>query len=366
MNLSGWAIRQDQRILLLLFGGIGDVLLFTPALEALAKEFPGIPIDAVVRNNGGERVLKYNPHIDQIIIYDKISSNRMVQKFNLLKRIQSHRYTISITHCVDFDYKTGLLALLSGAKKRIGPDIRLHSLFYNLKVPMFKDQHFIHRNYLLVRKAGVKQPPDEALRFFLDREERAFAKQYMDYSGLNPSDILIGIHPGGGGWRKSRRWPKENFYELILRLMKEPQVKILLLGGPSEREMLNEIKKEIGPDILVTNDQLTLGEFGALIQRCHLFVCNDGGPLQIAVAVGTPVIVMVGPTNEQAFAPVGRQHTMIRKPLPCSPCIDYYNYQSDACSELTCLKSISVSEMFNIIMDKVNDPEILRRDPVHG
>lgn len=53
MNHSGLATHHDQRILLLLYGGIGDVLLFTPALEALANEFPGIAIDAFVINNAG-------------------------------------------------------------------------------------------------------------------------------------------------------------------------------------------------------------------------------------------------------------------------------------------------------------------------
>ena len=362
--MSRWTFHHEHRILLLLFGGVGDVLLFTPALEALAKEFPGIPIDAVVRNNGGERILKFNPHINQLIIYNWISQNRTVQKFNLLKRIIKGKYTISITHCVDFDYKTGLVALLSGAKKRIGPDIRPHSLFYNLKVPMPEDQHFVHRNYLLVRKAGVKQPLDETLQFFLGREEKTYAEQFMDHSGIKPSHILIGIHPGGGLWRTSRRWPKENFRELILRLINQPHIKILLMGGPSEREMVNEMENEIGPPILVADKQLTLGEFGALIQRCHLFVCNDGGPLQMAAAVGTPTMVVVGPTNIKAFAPLGGQHTIIRKPLPCSPCIDYYNYQSDACSELTCLKTISVLEVFNTIMDKVNNLDMLCRHPV--
>jgi ADP-heptose:LPS heptosyltransferase len=271
----------------------------------------------------------------------------------------------SITHCVDFDYKTGLLALLSGAKKRIGLNIRRHGIFYNQKVPMPSDLHLIHRNYDLVKKAGVKQPLSELPRFYLDSEERISAQRYMEHHHIIPSDFIVGIHPGGGLWRKARRWPKENFIELINRLIQEPGLKILLLGGPDEKSLVDEIFKETHPGVVFSNAP-TLGEFGALMEQCNLFLCNDGGLLHIAGAVGTPTIALFGPTDHRVFAPIGKQHLVIRKNLPCSPCIDIYNYQSDACHEITCLKFISVSEVFNIIMDKVNDPDILRRDSVHG
>ena len=72
-----------KRILLFLFGGIGDVLLFTPALEALGKEFPEAYIDAVVRSNGSSRVLKYNPYINDIIAYNRNSANQTSEALRL-------------------------------------------------------------------------------------------------------------------------------------------------------------------------------------------------------------------------------------------------------------------------------------------
>ena len=365
MNSNGWTIRQDQRILLLLLGGIGDILLFTPALEALAKEFPGVPIDAVIRNNGGKRVLKYNPHIDQMIIYHRDQSNRKVQQLKLIREIIKRRYKVSITHGVDSHYKTGLLALLSGAKKRIGLSVGRRGIFYNQKVQIPSGLHLMHRNYVLVKQAGVQQPLDEIPRFYLDSEERLFAHQFMEQHHIIPSDFIVGIHPGGGLWRQGRRWPKENFIELINRLKQERRPKIFLLGGPDEKSLLNEIFEETQPGVVFSDNLPTLGEFGALMEQFNLFLSNDSGLLHIAEAMGTPTIALFGPTDYRLFAPIGKQHLALRKDLPCSPCIDINNSQSDACQDLTCLKSISVSEVFDAIMDRVNHPDILRRDPVH-
>ncbi len=104
---------RNKKILLLLFGGIGDVLLFTPALEALRKEFPEARIDAIVRNNGGARVLKYNPYINNIIVYNRNSIKRTSERLKLFRQVFGQKYDISITISCDFDYKTGLIALLS-------------------------------------------------------------------------------------------------------------------------------------------------------------------------------------------------------------------------------------------------------------
>lgn len=344
---------RHKKILLLLFGGIGDVLLFTPALEALGKEFPQAHIDVVVRNNGGARVLKYNPYIDDIIVYNRNSIKRTSERLELLRRALRQKYTTSITFCVDFSYKMGLFALLSGANRRIGPNIRHNGIFYNVKVPMPSNQHFIYRNYALAKKAGVRQPLNETLRFYLDNEERAFAQQFLQYNHLKSEDKIIGIHPGCGSWRQARRWPKDKFIKLINVLVKEQGIKVVLMGGPDEKQLVDEILKETSAQIIVANNQMTLGQFAALIERCHLLLCNDGGSLQLAAAVGTPTVAIVGFTDPAVFAPIGSQHVIIKNNLTCSPCIDYYDYSSDACKEQTCIISITVSQVMDVINKKI-------------
>jgi lipopolysaccharide heptosyltransferase II len=346
---------KDQRILLLLFGGIGDVLLFTPALEALDREFPEVPIDAVVRNDVGARILKNNPNINEIIIYNKKTDNPLIEKLKLIWTVRKKKYSTTITICVDFDYKTGLLSFLSGAAKRIGPDIRYHSIFYNVKVPMPNNQHFIYRNYELVKMAGVKQPLNEAARFYMDQKEREFARLFVESNNIKPTDRIIGIHPGCSPWRLARRWSEDNYVKLIDILMKEPDTKIMLMGGQDEKHIINEISAKVGTDVVTVNNQLSLGQFGALIECCHLFICNDGGPVQLANAIDTATVTVVGPTNPKAFAPLGKEHVVVRNDFHCSPCIDYYDYKSVGCKEQVCIKSVTVSQVMEVISEKLKE-----------
>jgi ADP-heptose:LPS heptosyltransferase len=344
---------KHKKILLFLSGGIGDVLCFTPALEALGKEFSEAQIDAIVRNNGSERVLKYNPYINNILVYKRNNINQKAERINLLRRILGQKYTTSITFCVDFSYKTGLAALLSGASRRIGPKIGHQGIFYNVKVHMPDNKHFIYRNYDLVKNAGVNRPLNLNLRFYLDDQERTFTKNFLQSKHIKSAHKIVGVHPGGGTWRKIRRWPKDKYIKVINCIVKEQGIKVVLMGGPDEKQLVNEILKETSNQVIAANNNLTLGQFAALVGRCDLFLGNDGGPLQIASAMGTPTVGIVGFTDPAVFAPIGSKHVIVRKKLPCSPCIDYYDYNSDACEEQTCMKEINVSQLIDVIKKKV-------------
>ncbi len=347
---------KSERILLLLFGGIGDILLFTPALDVLRREFPKARIDAVIRKDGCIRVLENNTFLNNIIVYDRHTKTTFLERIRLLRQIRKNKYDTTITFCVDFDYKTGLLSFLSGASTRIGPDIRSHGAFYNEKVPMIHSQHFVYRNFDLVKKAGVKQPLNEALKFHLDRKERLFAQQFFKLNNLDSAKKVIGIHPGCGLWRDERRWPKNKFIELINLLSEDPEKKIILMGGFEEKQLVEEILEKTGPEIITSGNSMSLGEFAAIVELCDLFFCNDGGPMNVAVAIGTPTVSIFGPTNYMATEPIGNQHIIINNRLQCSPCIDIYNYKSRACKDLTCLKSISVSKVIEEINKKLKIP----------
>ena len=87
-------------------------------------------------------------------------------------------------------------------------------------------------------------------------------------------------------------------------------------------------------------------QVAALIEQCDLLVCNDSGLMHAAVAVGTPVVAIYGPTDIRRTAPLGGQHTVIRHELPCSPCFKLEgDEQVHACSHHDCLMTITVDEV---------------------
>ncbi len=332
------------------------MLQITPGLNALRRAFPGAVIDALVRNSPCARVLKYNPDIDEVLVYDKAGGSRIREVLRLYASTVRKRYTMSITHCVDFDYKTGLFALLCGIRGRIGPGVRRHGLFYTTRVPMSSRRHCLDRNFALVTAAaGPIRPGEDGPRFYLDEEERAFARGFLEKRGIGPRDEILGVHPGGGPWRKVRRWPKERYTELIAALAESPDRRVVVFGGPDERTLVNDILEATSARAIPANEPMTLGQFCALIQRCRLFICNDGGPLQLAAAVGAPTIAIVGPTDPAAFAPRGEQHVVVAASHHCRPCIDYYDYSSDGCKEIACMTAITAAEVLHVIHDHLRE-----------
>ncbi len=86
----------------------------------------------------------------------------------------------------------------------------------------------------------------------------------------------------------------------------------------------------------------------ALLQLCRLVIVNDGGPLHVAVAAGVKTASMFGPVDPVVYGPYpSLGHTIIQKGLACQPC--YRQFRKASCDHLSCLRDLSVEEVFNKI-----------------
>ena len=75
-------------------------------------------------------------------------------------------------------------------------------------------------------------------------------------------------------------------------------------------------------------------QLAALIERCQLLVTNDTGTMHVATAVGTPVVALFGSTDPSTTGPWGDGHVVIRKDVPCSPCLKRICPTDHRCMEL--------------------------------
>ena len=114
--------------------------------------------------------------------------------------------------------------------------------------------------------------------------------------------------------------------------------------------MIEELGQGLGPRVRVAAGKTTIKQVAALIERCDMLVSNDSGLMHVAVAVGTPVVAIYGPTDINRTAPLGPQNAVIRHELPCSPC---FKLESDAqvhaCPHHDCLMTITPDEVYQII-----------------
>jgi ADP-heptose:LPS heptosyltransferase len=94
-----------------------------------------------------------------------------------------------------------------------------------------------------------------------------------------------------------------------------------------------------GQSILAPRTE-TLTQLGEILRRCDLCIGGDTGPIHIASLVGTPTVVIYGPTDPVVNEPLGR-HVKIRKDVGCNPC------RNRSCETLLCLEAIAVKDVFD-------------------
>jgi len=151
-----------------------------------------------------------------------------------------------------------------------------------------------------------------------------------------------------------KQWPLERYRELIERILEERiEARVVLFGSPAEKEMIEELAGGLGSRVTVAAGQTTVKQVAALIEKCNMLVCNDSGLMHVAVAVGTPVVAIYGPTDIRRTAPLGAEHTVIRHELPCSPCFRLEgDEQIHLCPHHDCLMTITTDEVFQAAANK--------------
>jgi heptosyltransferase-2 len=330
-----------HRILMIMMGGIGDMILFTPALAALRKAYPSSTICLLLGPYGAEKVIEGSHLLDKKIMISPKKYKGVRGKIKLIQELRKEKFCLSITSTGTNPIKSGLLCYLSGIKYRLGENIEGKGFFYNLKVPFNENSHDVESNLSLIQKLGIKAE-EKSLYIHRSLEDKNFAQRF--FSDLNlKGKIMIGMHPGSGIHQaRFRRWPKERFAQLADWIINSYNASVILFGGPEEMSLASEIKAMMRSNPILMTGKTTLNQAAALIEKCSLFISNDSGLMHVACAVNTPTIGIYGPTNYKKLGPYSDSARIIRKELDCSPC---YKREKVKCSQLTCFKFITVEDV---------------------
>jgi len=338
-----------ESILLIRLDHLGDVLLTTPAVRSLRQAFPQARITMVVKEWSLEAI-KNNPHIDKIIIFNPswtIPSQERTRTmgvagiWQLVRRIRREGFDLAI----DFkgDFRSILIAYLSGAKRRVSYGIRGGGFLLTDVIPYESEIHEIDKNLRLLTPLGIN-PEDNEMELYFNGEDMAKVKRILAQKGIDLSRRTIALHYGGAS--QFKRWDVEKFITLAERIVENNSANVLFFGGPYEREtfQLSESREE---GIFLMPD-LTVCQMAAVFKRCGLLVCNDSGPMHVGFAVGTPTVAIFGPTFSSRFGPKDlAKNRVVRSGLSCSPC--WHPDKVIGCKERNCLNSIEVGSVLAAI-----------------
>jgi ADP-heptose:LPS heptosyltransferase len=319
------AIPHDEikTILVVKLDHIGDVILTTPAFKSLREHFPSARIIALV-SPWSKDVLKNNPDIDEILSFDffpvtgRLTRLSKKKKVELKKLLSGYSFDLGI----DFRKEPESREILLIANPRYTVGYEGHSLPFNLTLELSSIRRRIHRveQFLdLVRILGA-EPSDPEPALYPAREDRDFAADFLKQHGVQPQDTLIGVHPGARD--ENKRWFKERFIVLIDILRAEfPNAKIFLFGGPLEKQIISEMLQETDSSLIACDNFLGLLQFAAILEKMHVFIGNNSGPVHIAAAMKTPVVEIHSAfVDSREWSPYGKRNIVLKADLPCAPC----------------------------------------------
>jgi heptosyltransferase-2 len=355
-----FAPEKINRILIFAYHGLGNFIMYTPALRLLRESYPDARIDLQVGNNTGcEEVLAGAGLFDNI--YNLRYSAGLHAWIKRAKEVRETGYDLTVNEFHSHSWPLALLIAASRAPFRLGHvtspgwshRFSRYSFVFNIPVAMREDEHEIERYLDLVAAVGARRIRLSDARTFihLAEEDKEFARLFLSGGRYARAGAIIGVQPGTSPAMRWKQWPVERYRAVIERLLAErADSQIILFGSPSEAEMIEEIARGMGQRVSVAAGKTTVKQVAALIERCDMLVCNDSGLMHAAVAVGTPVVAIYGPTDIRRTAPLGARHRVIRHDLPCSPCFRLEgDDQVHLCPHHDCLVTITPEEVYQSI-----------------
>jgi heptosyltransferase-2 len=151
-------------------------------------------------------------------------------------------------------------------------------------------------------------------------EETAAAERMLDEAGRDRSKPLVILNPGAA-YGPAKRWPADRFASLGRLFQSRAGADILLVGSAGERDIAGLVAEGLERPALNLAGRTSLRELVALIGLGRLFVTNDTGPMHIADALGTPILAVFGPTDPVATGPGRARAAILKKDVPCWPCL---------------------------------------------
>jgi ADP-heptose:LPS heptosyltransferase len=300
-----------RKILIIKFGGIGDLLLTTPVFPNLKSYFPDAKLYVLTLRRGRD-VLIDNPYLERVFTYDSSED----KSWCLIKNIRKQKYDLVID--LYGNPRTALITFLSGAKYRFGFEFRGRSYAYNIKMKgRGGEVHNVDFNLDALRKMDIPVKSSQ-LMLPLNVVHREFAEEFIRKYNIDSKPIL-GISLTGG-W-EAKRYKEKDYIELIKLILAKYDVNLLLLwGSDSERKEAEEIHEAFPERAFIIPDS-SIKYLGAIIERCGAIIGNDSGPLHLAVSVGVPTLGIYGPTNPMLQGPYGEKNlTIVKEDLDCLYC----------------------------------------------
>ena len=329
-----------KNILVVKLSAIGDVIHALPVSYALKEAFPDARVTWVVEPPAYP-LLVDNPYIDDIILFEK---KKFKSLGGFLQNIGPFKARLQQTHydaALDLQglFKSAAIAGLSGAPVRLGT-CNMRECSDKVSRPVIGPHaqgHIVERYLDVVRELGC---PVHKVVFPMEISDRDadLAARIMQQAGARMENPYV-VLAVGANW-PNKRWPTKYFAELSDWLYEKKIIPVIIGGGVVDSQLAAEIDAaaEIPPVNLV--GKTTLKQLAYILKNARLTLGGDTGPVHLSAGLGTPTVMVMGPTDANRNGPYGQLENAIEADRPCKYC------WKRACPKgMDCLARISVADV---------------------
>jgi heptosyltransferase-1 len=325
-------IDNVERILIVRLSAIGDVVRTLVALPMIRARFPKAHIAWVVEEKARD-ILMYQSALDEVIVFPKKSLLRkaknpltlpsaVAQAVRFVRGLRERRFDVAL----DFHgiLKSGIISRLSGAPVRFGYEKgfskEMNHLFNNRRIGLpARKLSRVERNLALARAlCGDAEAP--VTRLMTGEKDRAAVRKILAGKAANKRPRII-VHPGTSERTAYKRWDTKKFAAAADLILDRLGGEVIVSWGPGEEAIASAMARSMRHRPLLLPGPLPLATLAELYRTADLYVGGDTGTTHISSFVGTPVVVVFGPTDPIENEPyVKTPFRMVRAASACSPC----------------------------------------------
>jgi len=308
-------------------GGIGDVLLATPVMRALAGRFGRVVALTAPEHRA---LLADDPVLESVWTDDVPFASQAA-------RIAKGHFAAAVVTWATL--RSAALPYFGGVPLRAGQARRLYSGLFTHRVVVRSElgdtnTHWTQILLDFARTLGC-DVADATPNFTVADAARASLARTL--AGAGVEEPFIVLHPTRGIAAAVRRWPTARLGALARAIAREFGVCVVVTGGPHDRDVSDRVA-ELG-DAVTLGGRTTIGEFGALAQRARAVVAMDSGPMHVAAAVGAPTLGLFALRSDEPdrWAPLGPRVAVMRGTYPCPP-----SHRKETCPDFACVDALEI------------------------
>lgn len=291
------------RILLVKLSAVGDVVHALPALHALRTHLPHAHIGWVA-HPGPANLLEGHPELDELILLPRRPRQYggLAGFARLVKTLRSQGAGWDWAIDLQGLTKSGLVALISGARQRVGfagkASRELNGMLMNYHVQPTARQ-VVRMNIELLQPLGVPTDAPAVATLPVHHDDAAYITAWQASSDIVGERFLV-LDPFAG-W-ETKLWPVQHWIDLAAAVREKTGLRSLVFYGPDEHSRAAQLTERIPGAIMAP--ETTLRQYVALLRQCAgAMVAGDTGPMHIAAACGVPGVALYGPSDKDRNSP---------------------------------------------------------------